>query len=76
MNKNILIISSDNTGHGHKSITESLCEKIEKDPNIKVHVIDGFSLGGSTLLNIGKSYGPLTRKSEKLWKMVFNFSSE
>ena len=76
MNKNILIISSDNTGHGHKSITESLCEKIEKDPNIKVHVIDGFSLGGSTLLNIGKSYGPLTRKSEKLWEFVFNFSSE
>ena len=29
MGKKILIISSDHTGHGHKSITESLCEKIK-----------------------------------------------
>lgn len=76
MDKKVLIISSDNTGHGHKSITESLCEKIEMDPGIKVHVVDGFSLGGHTLLNIGKSYGPITRKSENLWEMVFNFSAE
>ena len=75
MNKNILIISSDYTGHGHKSITESLCEKIEKDPNLNVHVVDGFSLGGFPLLNIGKFYGPITRKSEKLWKFIFRFSS-
>ena len=27
MGKKVLLISSDNTGHGHKSITESLCEK-------------------------------------------------
>ena len=75
MNKNILIISSDNTGHGHKSITESLCEKIEKDPNLNVHVVDGFSLGGLPLLKIGRFYGPITRKSEELWKFVFRFSS-
>jgi processive 1,2-diacylglycerol beta-glucosyltransferase len=76
MEKKVLIISSDNTGHGHKSITESLCEKIGNDHKIKVHVVDGFSLGGSPLLNIGKSYGPITRKSENLWEMVFNFSAE
>lgn len=76
MKKKVLIISSNNTGHGHKSITESLCEKIENDHEIKVHVVDGFSLGGHTLLNIGKSYGPITRKSEKVWEMVFNFSAD
>jgi processive 1,2-diacylglycerol beta-glucosyltransferase len=76
MDKKVLIISSDNTGHGHKSITESLCEKIGNDHKIEVHVVDGFSLGGNPLLNIGKSYGPITRKSENLWEMVFNFSAE
>lgn len=76
MTKKVLIISSDNTGHGHKSITESLCEKIGMDHDIKVHVVDGFSLGGHALMNIGKTYGPITRKSENLWEMVFNFSSE
>lgn len=75
MSKNILIISSENTGHGHKSITESLCEKIDDFHDVNIHVIDGFSLGGPLLLNIGKSYGPITRSAEKLWKFVWNFSS-
>ncbi|MEH7094244.1 MGDG synthase family glycosyltransferase [Neobacillus vireti] len=75
MVKKLLIISSDNTGHGHKSITESLNEKLKLDTNIEVKVVDGFSLGGSFLMKIGKSYGPITRMSENLWKMVFNFSA-
>src|SRR4051795_1565170 len=76
MVKKVLIISSDNTGHGHKSITESLNEKFKLDTNIEVKVIDGFSLGGPLLMKIGKSYGPITRMSENLWKMVFNFSAK
>ncbi|OIK13715.1 UDP-N-acetylglucosamine--LPS N-acetylglucosamine transferase [Bacillus sp. MUM 116] len=76
MTKKVLIISSDNTGHGHKSITESLCEKITMDHDLKVHVVDGFSLGGNALMTIGKTYGPITRMSENLWERVFNFSSE
>lgn len=76
MAKTLLIISSDHTGHGHKSITESLCEKIGMDHDINVHVVDGFSLGGQALMSIGKSYGPITRKAENLWKLIFNFSSD
>ncbi|NMM63153.1 glycosyltransferase [Clostridium sp. P21] len=75
MTKNILIISSDYTGHGHKSITESLCEVFSQNNNVKIHVVDGFSLGGNTLLKIGKSYGPITRKSESLWELVWNVST-
>jgi processive 1,2-diacylglycerol beta-glucosyltransferase len=75
MIKNILIISSDYTGHGHKSITESLCEIFSENNDIKIHVVDGFSLGGKTLLKIGKSYGPITRKSENLWELVWNMST-
>jgi processive 1,2-diacylglycerol beta-glucosyltransferase len=76
MTKKIVIISSDNTGHGHKSITESLCEKIGMDHEINVHVVDGFSLGGHSLINIGKTYGPITRRSENLWEKVFNYSAD
>lgn len=74
MNKKVLIISSDNTGHGHKSITESLCEKI-KNEDVQIHVVDGFSMGGDVLLKIGKFYGPLTRTAEQLWKFVWNLSA-
>ncbi|NRD80219.1 glycosyltransferase [Bacillus sp. BRMEA1] len=75
MGKNILIISSDNTGHGHKSITESLFEKINADSDVNIRVIDGFSLGGAILSNIGKSYGPITRNAENVWKLVWNLSA-
>lgn len=75
MINNIIIISSDFTGHGHKSITEALCEKFEKNNNINVHVVDGFSLGGNTLLKIGKSYGPITRTYGSLWELIWELSS-
>lgn len=75
MKKKILVISSDHTGHGHKSIAESLHEKIGKNQDIHIHVVDGFSLGGKPLLNIGKSYGPITRFSGQLWNLIWHFSA-
>lgn len=72
--KKILIISSEYTGHGHKSITESLCEKFVNE-EVSIHVIDGFSLGGSTLLKVAKSYGPITRTSEALWELIYDIST-
>jgi UDP-N-acetylglucosamine:LPS N-acetylglucosamine transferase len=75
VNKKILIISSEHTGHGHKSIAESLQEKIGENEQIKIHVVDGFALGGSALLNIGKSYGPITRYSAQLWNAIWHVSA-
>lgn len=74
MLKNILIISSEYTGHGHKSITESLCESFAVHEDVKVKIIDGFSLGGNTLIRIGKMYGPITRNAKFLWKMIWELS--
>jgi processive 1,2-diacylglycerol beta-glucosyltransferase len=74
--KKLLIISSDFTGHGHKSITEAVKEKLELDDKISIHVVDGFSLGGISLSKIGKLYGPITRHSEFLWKAIFDFSAQ
>jgi UDP-N-acetylglucosamine:LPS N-acetylglucosamine transferase len=75
MEKTLLIISSDHTGHGHKSITESLCERVKAHTDVKIHVVDGFLLGKQLLVKIGKSYGPITRNSESLWKMIWKLSS-
>jgi UDP-N-acetylglucosamine:LPS N-acetylglucosamine transferase len=75
LEKKLLIISSDHTGHGHKSITESLCERVKTHNEVKIHVVDGFSLGKQLLINIGKSYGPITRNSENLWKMIWKLSA-
>lgn len=74
MAKNILIISSNYTGHGHKSITDSLLEKFSLYPDVNVHVIDGFSLIGNVGLRIGKLYGSITRNAKELWKMMWEVS--
>lgn len=74
MIKSILIISSDYTGYGHKSITEALCENFSKYENIKVTVIDGFSLGGKAMIHVGKSYGTITRNAKELWKLMWKVS--
>lgn len=75
MKKTLLIISSDHTGHGHKSITESLCERVKAYHDVNIHVVDGFLLGKQLLLKIGKSYGPITRNSEQLWKMIWKITA-
>lgn len=74
MVKNILIISSNYTGHGHKSITDSLQEKFSLHPDVNVHVIDGFSLIGNLGLRIGKLYGSITRNAKEVWKMIWEVS--
>lgn len=75
MIKNVLIVSSNHTGNGHKSITEALQEKFRMKENINIHVVDGFSLGGKPLMAIGKSYGIITRKAEGLWELIWDISS-
>lgn len=74
MFKNVLIISSDFTGHGHKSITESLLEQFANYPETRVKVVDGFSLGGNIGLSAGKMYGSITRTSKDVWKRIWDIT--
>ncbi len=74
MAKNILVISSNYTGHGHKSITDSLLEKFSLSPDVNVHVIDGFTLIGNMGLRVSKLYGSITRNAKELWKMLWEIS--
>ncbi len=72
--RNVVIISSDYTGHGHKSISESLMEQFNKYDDVNVNVIDGFELGGNMWVKVGKSYGLVTRNAKELWKLAWKIS--
>ena len=74
MISNILVISSTFTGHGHKSITEALNDHFVLYPDVKVHVIDGFNLGGNIGLRVGKMYGSVTRNAKEVWKLMWEIS--
>lgn len=71
---NILIISSNKTGCGHKSIAEALMEQFKEIPDVNVKVIEGFDTSGILLDTVGKSYGFCTRRARVLWKAVWNIS--
>ncbi len=72
--KNVIIISSDYTGHGHKSISEALMEQFNLHEDVCVNVIDGFDLGGNMWVKVGKSYGLVTRNAKELWKLAWRIS--
>ncbi len=74
MIKNIMIVSSDFTGHGHKSITDSLTEQLSRYPDVKIHVVDGFALAGNMGVKVGKLYGSVTRNAKEVWKFLWDIS--
>ncbi len=74
MHKNIMIITSEYTGHGHKSITEALTEQFSKYGEVKLSIVDGYALSGNFGLRIGKLYGTITRASKDLWKFIWDIS--
>lgn len=76
MHQNIMIITSEYTGHGHKSITEALTEQFSKHGNVRLNIIDGYALSGSIGLKIGKMYGSITRTSRELWKLIWDLSNK
>jgi UDP-N-acetylglucosamine:LPS N-acetylglucosamine transferase len=73
--KNIVIISSNYTGHGHKSISEALQEQFNLHKDVNINIIDGFDLAGNMGVQVGKSYGLVTRNAKKLWNLAWKFSN-
>ena len=74
MSKKIMIISSEFTGRGHKSITDAICEQLNKIDSVDVFVLEGFNMMGKFGMKLSKSYGPLTRTSKKAWAITWNFT--
>ena len=70
----ILIISSNYTGKGHKSIFETLKEKIDNYNINNINFVEGFYLNGKFCKKLAKSYGFLSRKAKPLWKCIWLIS--
>lgn len=71
MSKKVLIISSEYTGRGHKSITDALCEQFAKHDGVEVSILEGFGMMGKAGIRLSKFYGPLTRVSKEAWNIVW-----
>lgn len=74
--KKILILTAENTGHGHKSITQSICEQFTllKYP-VEVHQVDSFTLGGNFMEFAGNLYNSVAVRTPYLWKLIYQTSS-
>lgn len=70
--RRLLILSAVYTGHGHKSISDALTERLAVYPDLEVLTIDGFDL--MTKVNqvcAEKTYGPITRLPGKAWAFQY-----
>jgi processive 1,2-diacylglycerol beta-glucosyltransferase len=57
---NILFITSNSTGQGHKSITEALSSQIMcLSPDANISVIDGFAEGNAIAIASGRIYNTI-----------------
>ena len=72
--KKIVLITSSYTGHGHKSISDSLMEQFSEMPDLEVRVVDGFELLGEIGVQLSKMYGPMTRYASHFWKVTWDIS--
>jgi UDP-N-acetylglucosamine:LPS N-acetylglucosamine transferase len=72
-NIKIMFLSADNTGSGHRSITESLKHQLKNlEPNVEITVVDGFRLGGKLMTLIGNSYNFFAVNMPALWSFVYS----
>lgn len=75
--KKILLITSDNTGLGHKSVSSSIEEHLSSEyRNIKVKTINGFLLAGTLGKVSENTYMPLVKYAKPLWKFYYEFVSK
>lgn len=77
MSKNIWIISSEYTGHGHKSIAQSVREQFQQlAPDMRVTVKNGFGFGGRQGDLWEKAYSPVTKYVRPVWNACFQITSK
>ncbi|WP_368489700.1 glycosyltransferase [Clostridium sp. BJN0013] len=72
----ILFISADNTGNGHKSITEALRHQIKKlDATKHLEVVDGFSMGNYFFRVLSNLYSPIAVNAPLIWGWLYRLSN-
>ena len=72
--KRILIITSANTGAGHKSISDSLAEQFSVMPDVEVKTIDGFALLGRVGIHGSKQYNYMLRRTPAVFNKAWRFT--
>ena len=60
--RRLLIFTAEYTGHGHKSISDALMERLSVYDDLEIKCIDGFDLMDKIMKACAeKTYGPITR---------------
>jgi processive 1,2-diacylglycerol beta-glucosyltransferase len=71
---NILFITSNNTGAGHRSITEAVSTQIKNlSPDINISIIDGFAEGNIFAKASGCVYNTLAVYFPPIWDFIYTY---
>ena len=77
MKKKILILTSELTGHGHKSITNALLSRFEayKD-TVEIVSVNAFEESGIPGKIMERTYRPCVKYAPPLWSLFFKVTSK
>ena len=71
---NILFITSNYTGQGHKSITEAISAQIKRiSPEANISIIDGFDEGNAFATATGRIYNTIALYLPILWGVFYRY---
>jgi len=71
---NILFITSNNTGAGHRSITEAVSTQIKRlSPDADIHILDGFAEGNALARASGRIYNTLAVYFPFVWELIYSY---
>lgn len=78
MGKKVLILTSEYTGHGHKSVTQALKEQLHTiyRDQVDISVINGFELANQKGIAAEKSYSYLIKYAKIVYKIIFEVTSK
>lgn len=67
----ILLLMSEYTGRGHKSIAEALAEQFQRMDDVGLDVVDAFQFMGKRGVKSSKIYNIVTQRASFVWKAAF-----
>lgn len=76
MKETILLLSSDYTGSGHKSVAHAIIQAFPNPQKYEIVVKDGFAFGGEFGLFVSKIYAYVSSRFPLIWKLMWKVFSK
>lgn len=73
--RKILILTTELTGYGHKTVSDAITHNFKKYKNVDVRSVESFSFGGKVEIALSQLYNKSVLLNLKLWEFIYKVNS-